>query len=219
MDIENLGQALIEQLSDTALVKNFADLYKLTVQDLVTLERIAEKSAANVIEAVEKSKTQPLWRLIAAIGIRHVGGQSAQILADHFGSLESIRSADVQTLENIDQIGPTMAQSIYEYFRDEQNSAVIDQLLVAGVKPQKPRKKPAGKLHGKTIVLTGTLENFSRTEIERTIKEAGGKTSSSISKKTDFLLAGENPGSKLQKAKKLTVKIINEKQFMQMLGQ
>ena len=219
MDIENLGQALIEQLSDTALVKNFADLYKLTVQDLVTLERIAEKSAANVIEAVEKSKTQPLWRLIAALGIRHVGGQSAQILADHFGSLESIRSADVQTLEKIDQIGPTMAQSIYEYFRDEQNSAVVDQLLTAGVKPQKPRKKPAGKLHGKTIVLTGTLENFSRTEIERTIKEAGGKTASSVSKKTDFVLAGENPGSKLQKAQKLGVKIINEKQFMQMLGQ
>jgi DNA ligase (NAD+) len=219
MDIENLGQALIEQLIDTALVKNFADLYKLTEQDLVALERMAEKSAANVITAIEKSKTQPLWRLVAALGIRHVGSQSAQILADHFGSLESIRSADVQTLENIDQIGPTMAQSIYEYFKDEQNSAVIDQLLTAGVKPQKPQKKPAGKLHGKTIVLTGTLENFSRTEIERTIKEAGGKTAPSVSKKTDFVLAGENPGSKLQKAKKLSVKIINEKQFMQMLRQ
>ncbi|MCJ7693427.1 MAG: hypothetical protein MUO22_08440, partial [Sedimentisphaerales bacterium] len=128
-------------------------------------------------------------------------------------------SADVQTLENIDQIGPTMAQSIYEYFKDEQNSAVIDQLLAAGVKPQKPQKKPAGKLHGKTIVVTGTLENFSRTEIERTIKEAGGKTAPSVSKKTDFLLAGENPGSKLKKAKKLSVKIINEKQFIQMLEQ
>ena len=219
MDIENLGQALIEQLSETALVKNFADLYKLTTEDLIKLERMAEKSAANVITAIEKSKTQPLWRLVAALGIRHVGSQSAQILAEHFGSLESIRNADVQTLENIDQIGPTMAQSIHDYFEDQQNSAVIDQLLAAGVKPQKPQKKPAGKLHGKTIVITGTLENFSRTEIERTIKEAGGKTSSSVSKKTDFLLAGENPGSKLQKAKKLSVKIINEKQFIQMLEQ
>ncbi|MHC4067999.1 MAG: NAD-dependent DNA ligase LigA [Planctomycetota bacterium] len=219
MDIENLGQALIEQLIDTALVKNFADLYKLTAQDLVALERMAEKSAANVIDAVEKSKTQPLWRLVAALGIHHVGGQSAQILADHFGSLESIRSADVQTLENIDQIGPTMAQSIHDYFRDEQNSAVIDQLLAAGLKPKRPRKKSAGKLQGKTIVITGTLENFSRTEIEQAVKEAGGKTASSVSKKTDFVLAGENPGSKLQKAQKLSVKIINEKQFMQMLEQ
>jgi len=219
MDIENLGQALVEQLIETALVKNFADLYKLTTEDLIKLERMAEKSAANVINAVEKSKTQPLWRLIAALGIRHVGGQSAQILADHFGSLESVRSADVQTLENIDQIGPTMAQSIHDYFEDEQNSAIIDQLLAAGVKPQKPRKKLSRKLHGKTIVVTGTLENFSRTEIKRAIKEAGGKIPSSVSKKTDFVLAGENPGSKLQKAQKLSVKIINEKQFMQMLEQ
>jgi DNA ligase (NAD+) len=217
MDIENLGQALIEQLIDTALVKNFADLYKLTTEDLIKLERMAEKSAANVIAAIEKSKTQPLWRLVAALGIRHVGGQSAQILADHFGSLESIRNADAQTLENIDQIGPTMAQSIYDYFKDQQNSAVIDQLLAAGVKPQRPRKKSTGKLDGKTIVVTGTLENFSRTEIEKVVKDAGGKTSSSVSKKTAFLLAGENPGSKLQKAQKLSVKIINEKQFIQIL--
>ena len=218
MDIENLGQALIEQLIDAALVKNFADLYKLTAQELLALERMAEKSAANVINAIEKSKTQPLWRLIAALGIRHVGGQSAQILADHFGSLEALRNADVQTLENIDQIGPTMAQSIYDYFEDRQNSAVIDQLLAAGVKPQGPQKKPTGKLDGKTIVVTGTLENFSRTEIELAIKEAGGKTSSSVSKKTDFVLAGESPGSKLQKAKQLGVKIINEKQFMDIIG-
>jgi DNA ligase (NAD+) len=180
---------------------------------------MAEKSAANVITAIEKSKTQPLWRLIAALGIRHVGSQSAQILADHFGSLESIRSADAHTLENIDQIGPTMAQSIYDYFKDQQNSTVIDQLLAAGLKPQRPRKKTTGKLQGKTIVITGTLENFSRTEIEQAVKDAGGKTASSVSKKTDFVLAGENPGSKLQKAQKLSVKIINEKQFMQMLEQ
>jgi DNA ligase (NAD+) len=217
MDIEHLGDALIEQLVEAGLVRNFADLYKLQKSRLIELERMAEKSADNVIGAIEKSKTQPLWRLIAALGIRHIGNQSAQILAEHFGSLQALMTADVETLEAIDQIGPTMAQSLYEYFRDVRNRAVVDELLAAGVKPKQPKAKRSDKLAGKTIVVTGTLANFSRQQAEQAIRQAGGKASSSVSKKTDFLLAGKEAGSKLEKAQKLEIEVINEKQFLDML--
>ena len=218
MDIENLGAALIEQLVDAGLVKSFADLYKLTRTQLVGLERMAEKSAGNVVCAIEKSKTQALWRLAAGLGIRHIGSQSAQILADHFGSLEAIMDADEETLSAIDQIGPTMATSIVEYFRDPDNRAVVDGLLAAGVKPPKPETKRSDKLAGKTIVVTGTLENFSRQEAEAAVKQAGGKAASSVSKKTDFVLAGANAGSKLEKARDLGVKVVNEEEFLQLIG-
>ena len=219
MDIENLGPALIEQLVEAGLVENFADLYKLKISDLLTLERMAEKSASNVIEAIEKSKTRPLWRLVAALGIRHIGGQSAQILADYFGSLDAIMAADEEKLQAIDQVGPKVAESVYEYFRSERNIAVIKGLLAAGVKPELPQKvKAKGKLVGKTIVVTGELENFSRQQVEQAIRKAGGKASSSVSKKTDFVLAGRDAGSKLDKALKLGVKVIDEKQFLEMLG-
>jgi len=217
MDIEHLGEALIEQLIDTALVKNFADIYKLQLDKLAALERMADKSAANVIESIEKSKTQPLWRLIAALGIRHIGGQSAQILAEHFGSLQAIMEADKEELENIDQIGPTMAESVYEYFQDPNNRAVIDELLAAGVKPKRPRIRRAGRLAGKTIVLTGSLETMSRQQAEQAIKQAGGKATSSVSKKTDFVLAGAKPGSKLDKARKLGINVLDEKRFLEMI--
>ncbi len=218
MDIEHLGVALIEQLVEAGLVNNFADLYKLRKSQLIELERMAEKSADNVIKAIEKSKTRPLWRLIAALGIRHIGGQSAQILAEHFGSLDALMSADMETLEAIDQIGPTMAESVYEYFRKPNNKAVIDELLAAGVRPKQPRMRRSDKLMGKTIVVTGTLDNFTRQQAEQAIRQAGGKASSSVSKKTDFVLAGREAGSKLDKAQKLGVKVINEKQFLEMLG-
>jgi len=217
MDIEHLGSALIEQLVDTGLVKNFADLYKLQKAQLAELERMAEKSAANVTEAIDKSRHQLLWRFIAALGIRHVGSQSAQILAEEFGSLEALMAAEQDRLEAIDQIGPTMAESVYEYFRDSKNRAVISELLAAGIKPEQPKTKRSDKLAGKTIVVTGSLENFTRQQAEQAIKQAGGKTSSSVSKKTDFVLAGENAGSKLDKALKLRVKVINEKQFLEMI--
>jgi len=217
MDIENLGTALIEQLVEAGLVKNFADLYKLQKSELIELERMAEKSAGNVIKAIEASKTRPLWRFVTALGIRHIGGQSAQILVEYFGSLDALMSAGQQELADIDQIGPTMAESVYEYFRDTRNQAVIEQLLAAGVAPQQPRVRRSSKLAGKTIVVTGSLENFTRQQIEQAIRQAGAKSSSSVSKKTDFVLAGENPGSKLDKARKLGVEVINEKQFMELL--
>ena len=210
MDIEHLGDALIEQLIDAGLVRNFADLYGLRKSQLVGLERMAEKSAANVVEAMEKSKTRPLWRLVAALGIHHIGGQSA--------SLAALMAADERTLEAIDQIGPTMAKSVYEYFRDPKNRAVIEQLLATGVQPERPRRAhPSSKLVGKTIVVTGALENFTRQQAEQAIRQAGAKAASSVSKKTDFVLAGKEPGSKLAKAQKLGVKVMDEKQFLEML--
>ena len=217
MDIENLGTALIEQLVEVGLVKNFADLYKLQKSDLIGLERMAEKSADNVITAIEASKTRPLWRFIAALGIRHIGGQSAQILAEHFGSLDRLMNATQEELADIDQIGPTMAESVFRYFRDSKNKFVIDELLAAGMKPEQPKSRRSDKLAGKTIVITGSLENFTRQQIEQAIRQAGAKSSSSVSKKTDFVLAGSNPGSKLDKARKLGVRVIDEKEFMELL--
>ena len=217
MDIENLGPALIDQLIENRLVGNFADLYKLSEAQLAALERMAEKSAANVIKAIDDSKTRPLWRLIAALGIRHIGGQSAQILAEHFGSLNILMTAGQEELAETDQIGPTMAKSIYEYFREPENLSVIDQLLAAGVKPEQPKIPRSKKLAGKTFVVTGTLENLSRQQAEQAIRQAGGKSSSSVSKKTDFVLAGENPGSKLDKAGELGIEVIDEKQFLKMI--
>jgi len=217
MDIENLGTSLIDQLVETGLVKNFADLYKLQKDRLAELERMADKSAANVIEGIRQSKTRPLWRLVAALGIRHIGGQSARILAGHFGSLEALMAAEQQSLESIDEIGPRMAESVYEYFRNQQNKAVIGELTAAGVEPQKPKALPKGRLAGKTIVITGTLKNFTRQQVQEAVRQAGAKAASSVSKSTDFVLAGESAGSKLQKAQKLNVRIINEKQFMEMI--
>jgi DNA ligase (NAD+) len=217
MDIERLGPALIDQLIETGLVKNFADIYKLVKEDLVGLERMAEKSAQNVINSIEASKSRPLWRFVAGLGIRHVGGQSAQILAEYFGSLDALISADQECLEEIDQIGPIMAQSVYEYFHDPKNVSVINQFLSTGAKLQKPAAKRSDKMAGKTIVITGTLENFTRQQAEQAVKQAGGKNSSSVSKKTDFVLAGENAGSKLDKALKFGIKIIKEDEFIRML--
>ncbi len=218
MDIEHLGTALIEQLIDNGLVHDFADVYRLQKSDLVSLERMAEKSASNVIEAIERSKKRPLWRLIAALGIRHIGGQTAQILAEQFCFLEVLMEADLEKLEAIEQIGPIVAQSVYEYFRNSKNRAVIQKLLNAGVSPERlSRPKRAGRLADKTIVVTGTLKGLTRQQIEQAIRQAGGKASSSVSKKTDFVLAGEEAGSKLDKALKLGIKVINEKQFLEML--
>ncbi len=219
MDIEHVGDALIEQLIDAGLVNNFADLYRLKKEDLLSLERMGEKSARNVLEAIEGSKHRPLWRLIAALGIRHVGGQSAQILADHFGSLDALMHAPLEEIDAIEQIGPVMAESVYSYFRDPSHIKVIKELLAAGVQPQAPAQtKGGGALSGRTVVVTGTLEHFSRQQAEQAIKDAGGKATGSVSKNTDFVVAGSEPGSKLDKARQLGVKIVNEEQFRRMLA-
>jgi len=218
MDIEHLGTALIEQLVERQLVRDFADIYQLEETELAALERMGDKSAANVMESIEKSKTRPLWRLVAGLGIRHIGSESAQILADAFGSLQGLMQADRQQLENVDEIGPKTAQSVCDYFRNSTNRHVIEKLLASGVKPVAPEKRRSDKFAGKTIVVTGSLQDFTRRQAEQAVKQAGGKAASSVSRKTDFLVAGENPGSKLDKALKLNVTVINEKQFRRMLG-
>ena len=218
MDIERLGVSLIEQLIDSGLVRTFADIYRLKKEDLTSLERMGEKSAQNVLDGIEASKTRPLWRLIAALGIRHVGGQSAEILAEHFGSLDAIVNAGQEELQAVDQVGPVMAESVYQYFRNPRHRMVIDELLAAGVRPQPPApKKRTGGLQGKTVVVTGILKGFSRQQAEQAIREAGGKVSGSVSKKTSYVLAGEDPGSKLQKAQELGVEVISEEQFLERL--
>ncbi|MHC4772310.1 MAG: NAD-dependent DNA ligase LigA [Planctomycetota bacterium] len=214
MDIDKLGPALIEQLVETKLVKTFADIYTLRFDQIVQLDRMADKSAANVADSIEKSRTRPLWRLIAALGIRNVGGQSAQILADEFGSLDKLMDATAEELTAIDQIGPIMAESIHDYLHDDDNVKVIEAMLAAGVKPTAPKEKASSVLEGMTIVVTGTLKNHTRQQIEQMIKDHGGKTSSSVSKKTSLLVAGENAGSKLEKAQKLGVEIIDEAEFI-----
>ena len=219
MDIERLGVALVEQLIEAGLVKTFADMYRLKQEDLTALERMGEKSAQNVLQGIEESKTRPLWRFLAALGIRHVGGQSAEILAEHFGSLDAIMNAGAEELQAVDQVGPVMAQSVYEYFRNPRHRAVIDDLLAAGVKPQPPApKKRTGGLQGKTVVVTGTLAGFSRQEAEQAIRAAGGKVAGSVSKKTSYVVAGADPGSKLQKAQTLGVEVIDEEQFRKLLA-
>ncbi len=214
MDIEHLGEALIEQLVDTGLVRDLPDLYKLRKEDLIGLNRMGEKSADNVMKAIEKSKTKILASVIAGLGIRHIGGQSAQILAERFGSLGALMDTDEETLSAIDQIGPVMAKSICEYFNNQRK--LIGELLEY-LQPTPPKPKKGDKLAGKTIVVTGSLENFTRQQIEQAIRQAGAKTSSSVSKKTDFVLAGGNPGSKLDKARELGVEVINEKEFLELL--
>lgn len=216
MDIENFGPALIEQLVNKELIKNFADIYKLDIFKVAQLDRMATKSAENLLGGIEKSKTQDLWRLITGLGILNVGGQTAEILADKFITLDNLMGADIETLESIDQIGPTIAQSVCEYFNNSDNITMIEELKSLGVKPKSPAKKKTTSLTGKTIVVTGTLENFTRTQIAHAIKDAGAKTSSSVSKKTDYVLVGANPGSKAEKAAKLGVEIIDERKFIEM---
>jgi DNA ligase (NAD+) len=218
MDIENLGPAIIDQLVDKGMVKDFADLYKLNIFALASLERMAQKSAQNVLDGIEKSKSQPLARLLAALGIRHIGIQNAEILAQQFGTIDALKKATAEELNEIEQIGPVLTKSIYEYFRNSDNLKIIDKLIAAGVNPKQKQTKQSDKLTGKTFVVTGTLENFSRTQIEQAIKENGGKVSSSVSKKTDFVLAGTEAGSKLDKASQLGVKVIDEKEFLKMIG-
>jgi DNA ligase (NAD+) len=214
MNIDNLGPSVIDQLIEKGLVSDFADLYSLQAGQLAALERLGEKSAANITAAINESKDRPLWRLIAALGIRHVGGQSAEILASHFGSLDKLIDADLEEIEDIDQIGPVMAQSIYDFFHDEKNLALIQRLKSAGVNTVAQESSKSRALAGLTIVVTGSLNHFTRESVKEFIRKNGGKPSSSVSAKTDILVAGENAGSKLTKAEKLGIKIISEEDLI-----
>lgn len=224
MRIEGLGYALAEQLIAKKMIRDVADLYRLTLKDLAALERMAEKSASNVLSQIEESKTRDLWHLIYGLGIRHVGERTAGILARQFGSLERLGQATVAELDEVHEIGLTMAQSIRDWFDDPGNKDLCRRLRAGGVRTES-EKHSGGTLDsgdqrfaGKQFVLTGSLPSMTRDEARAVIEAGGGRVTSSVSKKTDFVVAGAEPGSKLDKAGQLGVPVIDEAEFKKMLG-
>ncbi|NQV04389.1 MAG: NAD-dependent DNA ligase LigA, partial [Candidatus Omnitrophica bacterium] len=218
MDIEGMGEAIVTQLVDKKMVEDYGDIYYLKHDEVKGLERMADKSASNLIDAIVKSKANSLNRLIFGLGIRHVGVRAAWILAARFGSLERVTSLDTEEFEKINEIGPIMAKSIYAFFRSKENKRVIEKIKRAGVNIEAiGNRRKTMKLEGKSVVVTGSLESFTREAIEELIRAEGGNASSSVSKKTDFLVAGKDPGSKFDKAKKLGVRIISEGKFKKMI--
>lgn len=214
-DIEGLGYKIIERFLDEGLIRDAADLFELKIGDILPLERFAEKSASNLIEAINKSRKISLAKFLFALGIRHVGEETAIDLANYFGSLEKIRKATLEELQAVPNVGSVMAESIYNWFRDKSNTAFLDRLLrhVTVIKPT-IGKQP---LRGLKFVLTGTLETMTRDEAKEKIRALGGDVASSVSRETDYVVVGREPGSKYEKAKQLGVKIINEKKFIDML--
>jgi DNA ligase (NAD+) len=222
MDIEGLGDKIVDLFLNKKLIEDYGDLYTLKAQDISELERMGEKSAENIIEAIEKSKNQPLEKLIFALGIRFVGEGAARLLADHFHSLDSLMNASFEEIDGIDGIGEKTAGSVLEFFKKEENLKVIGKLREAGLKFQEEKKEKAThvdkRFNGKTFVFTGTLVHFTRDEAKQATKERGGMVTGSVSKNTDYVVAGENAGSKYQKAKQLNIKILTEEEFRGMLG-
>lgn len=217
MDIDKVGPSVIEQLFNKGFIKNSVDLYKLTMQDFMQLDLVKEKSAFNMYNAIQESKTRPLARLLTAFSIRNVGKETAGLLANEFGTLENIKLASVEDLAKIDGIGDIIAQDIYEFFRNEQNIKLLEELKSLGVEPAPPIQNTTDEFKGLTFVLTGTLQNMTRDEASEIIKQMGGKTSSSVSKNTSYVVVGENAGSKLDKAQKLGVIILTEEDFLNMI--
>jgi DNA ligase (NAD+) len=213
MNIDGMGDALVTQLTERGLVKNVADIYKLTKADLLSLERMGDKSAQNILDEIEASKKLPLERVIYGLGIRMVGERTAQFLAEHFGSMEAFESAGVEELQDVNEVGPRIAESIVEFFSIAANRKLVERLREAGLTLTGQRKRRGTKLAGKTFVLTGTLGHFTRDEAKKMIEDAGGKVTGSVSKKTDYVVAGADAGSKLDKAKELGVKVINEEEM------
>lgn len=219
MDIDGLGPAVLAQLVEAGLVKSPADLYRLKKDDVKDLERMGELSAENLINAVERSKQNELYRLIFALGILHIGQKAAKLLCSHFGSIEKIMNAKTSEILQIDGFGAVMAQSVADYFSLEESKELISSLQTLGVKMyDAPAASSDGRLSGKTFVLTGTLPNLKRSEAAKIIEENGGKTSSSVSKKTSFVVAGEEAGSKLTKAQSLGIAIITEEELLHMVN-
>jgi DNA ligase (NAD+) len=218
MDIDGLGEALVNQLTERGLVRNVADLYKLTKDDLLQLERMGEKSAENVLAEIEVSKKLPLERVIYGLGIRFVGERTAQFLAEHFGSLDAVMKASAEELEEVNEVGPRIAESIVEFFGDEHNRKLIGDLRKAGLTFTGQKKEKGTKLAGKTFVLTGTLSRHTRDEAKKMIEDAGGRVSGSVSKKTDYVVAGSDAGSKLDKARELGVSVVGEEELEGLVG-
>jgi DNA ligase (NAD+) len=218
MKIDGLGEALVNQLTERGLVKNVSDLYKLKKDDLLQLERMGEKSADNVLAEIEASKKLPLERVIYGLGIRMVGERTAQFLAEHFGSLDALMAAGAEELQEVNEVGPRIAESIVEFFSDEHNRKLVNDLRKAGLTFAGQKKVKGTKLTGKTFVLTGTLERHTRDEAKKMIEDAGGRVSGSVSKKTDYVVAGSDAGSKLDKARELKVNLIGEDELEKLLS-
>jgi DNA ligase (NAD+) len=220
LDIEGLGTRLIDQLVDAGLVRNPGDLFKLTVDQLANLDRMGDRSAANVVESLEHSKQTTFARFLHALGIRDVGEATAEALAQHFRSLDALRSSPAEAIEDVPDVGPVTAGHVHAFFADSRNAKVIDALIQhrvrwPAVQGTSVRDSP---LNGKTIVLTGKLSTMSREEAGDYIRKLGGKVAGSVSKNTDFVVAGDDAGSKLKKATQLGVKVLEEAEFLKLIG-
>jgi DNA ligase (NAD+) len=222
MDIEGLGIKLIEQLVERQLITSFADVFRLPdrFDELQNLERMGKKSADNLFEGIAAAKSRPLWRLLTGLNIRHVGTRTAQILADHFGTLDEIVAQSEEQLAVVNEIGPVIARSVHQYFASPIGQKIVAELRELGLnfgEPVTRKKEAVGVLAGKTVVVTGTLQQFTREQIQELIHVHGGKPASSISKKTHYLVAGENAGTKLDKARELGVQVLTEAEFLELV--
>jgi DNA ligase (NAD+) len=217
LDIEGLGYATLQQLIDRKLVKDPADLYHLTKEQLLSLEGFADKSTQNLLDRIEASKSTTLLRFLGALGINHVGWTMAGLLADHFGTIDRLQAASVDDLRAIAGVGPTVAEIVHDYFQLLSSRALVERLLQAGIVIKEPEHHE-GPLSGKTFVLTGTLSSLTRGQAEDRIKSLGGAIGSSVTKKTDYLVVGADAGSKLEKAQRLKIPVLDETAFLALLG-
>src|ERR1700722_2840839 len=217
MNIDGMGESLVNQLIERGLVKNVADIYDLSKKDLLSLDRFADKSAQNILDEIENSKQLPLERVIYGLGIRMGGERTAQFLAEHFGSMEALEQAGVEELQDVNEVGLRIAESIAEFFSIAANRKLVERLRESGLTLKGQKKERGTKLEGKTFVLTGTLVHFTRDEAKSRIENAGGKVTASVSKKTDYVVAGADAGSKLDKAKELGVAVIGEEEMQNLL--
>jgi DNA ligase (NAD+) len=225
MNIDGMGDALVDQLVDRGLVKDVADIYKLSKHDLLSLERMGDKSAQNVLDEIEGSKKLSLERVLFGLGMRFVGERTAEFLAQHFGSMDALIEAATKTdteeslaeLQQVEEVGPRIAASIREFFEEPKNLGLIMRLRKAGLQFSGKKKERGTTLAGKAFVLTGTLAKYTRDEAKRMIEDAGGKVVASVSKKTSYVVAGADPGSKLDKARELGVEVVSEQQMEALL--
>jgi DNA ligase (NAD+) len=221
MDVEGLGEALVDQLVEQELIKDVGDLYSLDLEAVAGLERMAERSAQNLFDGLEASKTQPVHRVLFALGVRHIGATVARTLTDHFGSFQKLRDASVEETEAVHEIGAAIARSIHDYLNDDINWVIVEKLEAAGLNLEAEQQADTGPkiLEGKTVVITGTLTRWGRQQAQDLVRTHGGKPTSSVSKKTDLLVAGENAGSKQTKAEELGIDILDENAFAALLGE
>jgi DNA ligase (NAD+) len=218
MNIDGVGDALVDQLVDREIVHSVADLYDLTFEKLLELERMGKKSATNILRNIEDSKKNPLPRVLTALGIRFVGERTAVFLAEAFGSLDLIADAGTAELQQAEEVGPKVAESIFQFFREPRNQELVNRLRAAGLQFEYTSTRPkGGPLKGLTFVITGMLPNLSREDAKKLIETAGGKVSSAVSKKTNYLVAGADPGSKFDKAQELGIKVVNEEGLLDLL--